>query len=228
MDIFTNVLCNRHRFRSRSNSRKKGRGHFLGIPRSWSMGLAQNIELKYGNVLVRPYTILMTVDPCSGREATSPLATILALESLTISQTQANQLNQSNEDDLARVDQIAQNDELESGHSLGVEGTLKNNLRFWRSLGVPDFILSVIENGYKLPFISFALAVKLRNNKSARLHADFVDQAVLELVNSGRLRMFKEQPFVVNPLSVSIQPCSKKRLILDLRHVNKSLIKQSV
>ncbi|CAH3015729.1 unnamed protein product [Porites evermanni] len=39
--------------------------------------------------------------------------------------------------------------------------------------------------------------------------------------------MFKEQPFVVNPLSVSIQPCSKKRLILDLRHVNKSLIKQS-
>ena len=58
----------------------------------------------------------------------------------------------------------------------------------------------------------------LRNNKSARLHADFVDQAVLELVNSGRVRMVNEQPFVVNPLSVSIQPCSKKRLILDLSH----------
>ena len=40
--------------------------------------------------------------------------------------------------------------------------------------------------------------------------------------------MVKEQPFVVNPLSVSIQPCGKKRLILDLLHVNKSLIKQSV
>ena len=37
-----------------------------------------------------------TVDPCSGREATSPLATILALESPTTSQPQANQLNQSN------------------------------------------------------------------------------------------------------------------------------------
>ena len=48
------------------------------------------------------------------------------------------------------------------------------------------------------------------------------------LVNSGRLRMVNEQPFVVDPLSVSIQPCGKKRLILDLRHVNKSLIKQSV
>ena len=42
------------------------------------------------------------------------------------------------------------------------------------------------------------------------------------------MRIVNEQPFVVNPLSVSIQPCIKKRLILDLRHVNKSLIKQSV
>ena len=36
------------------------------------------------------------------------------------------------------------------------------------------------------------------------------------------------EPFVANPLSVSVQPSGKKRLILDLRHVNKSLFKQSV
>ena len=102
-----------------------------------------------------------TVDPCSGREVTSPLATILALESPTTSQPQANQLNQSNEDDLAQVDQITQNYELESGHSLSVKGNLKNNLGFWRSIGAPDFILSIIENGYSLPFISFPSAVKL-------------------------------------------------------------------
>ena len=59
-------------------------------------------------------------------------------------------------------------------------------------LGSPDFILSIIGNGYKLPFVSFPLPVKLRNNKSARLHVDFVDQAVLELVNSGPVRMVNE------------------------------------
>ena len=137
-----------------------------------------------------------TVDPCFGREATSPLATILALESPTTSQPQANQLNQDHEDDLEQVEQIAKNYELESGHSLGVKGNLKNNLGFWRSIGAPEFILSIIENGSKLPFISFPLAVKLRNNKSARLHAAFVDQAVLELVNSGRVRMVNEQPLL--------------------------------
>ena len=72
--------------------------------------------------------------------------------------------------------------------------------------------MSIIENDYRLPFISFPAAVKLRNNKSARIHAEFVDQAVLELPNSDRVRMVNEQPFVVNPLSVSVQPCGKKRL----------------
>ena len=79
--------------------------------------------------------------------------------------------------------------------------------------------MSIIENGYRLPFISLPLAVKLRNNKSARIHADFVDQAVLELLNSDRVRMVNERPVVVNPLSLSVQPCGKKRSILDLRHV---------
>ena len=152
-----------------------------------------------------------TVDQCSGRQVTSPLATILALESPTTSRSQGNQLNQSNEDDLAQVDKITQNYELESGHSLSVKGNLKNNLGFWRSMGAPDFfILSTIENGYRLPFISSPLAVKLSNNKSARLHADFVDQAFLELFNSGRVRMAKEQPFVVNHLSVSISHAVKR------------------
>lgn len=33
-------------------------------------------------------------------------------------------------------------------------------------------------------------------------------------------------PHVINPLSVSIQSCGKKRLILDLRHVNKHIWKE--
>ena len=88
--------------------------------------------------------------------------------------------------------------------------------------------MSIIKNGYRLPIVSFPLAVKLRKNKSARIHADFVDQVVLELLNSDPVCMVNERRFVVNLLSVSVQPCGKKRLILNLCHVNKSLIKQSI
>ena len=114
-----------------------------------------------------------------------PLATILSQESPTTSQPQVNNLNRNNEDVLVQVDQFTQNYELESGHSL------KNNLVFWRSKSAPESILSIIENGYRLPFISFTAAVKLRNSKSARIHVDFVvfHQAVLELLNSDLVSM---------------------------------------
>ena len=79
--------------------------------------------------------------------------------------------------------EIVQKYELKSGQSLTVEGNLRKYLEFWRSIGAPNFILITIEKGYKLPFASLPVAVRLRNTKSAPLHANFVDQAVLELVN---------------------------------------------
>ena len=101
---------------------------------------------------------------------------------------------------MAQVHQFTQDYELESGHSLRVKGNLKNNLVFRRSIGAPDLISKWLQTAIQK--ISFPLAIKLKNNKSARIYADFVDQAVLELLNSDRVRMVNEQPFVVNPLSV--------------------------
>ena len=39
---------------------------------------------------------------------------------------------------------------------------------------------------------------------------------------------FVESPKVINPLSVSVQSCGKKRLILDLRYVNQHIFKQRI
>ena len=99
--------------------------------------------------------------------------------------------------------------ELEKSHknmNLKVDN-LRINLEFWRSISAPNFILTTVEKGYQLLFGSLPLAVRLRINKSARPHADFVDQAVLELVNSDRVCRVRKQPFIVNPLSLSTQPC---------------------
>ena len=41
----------------------------------------------------------------------------------------------------------------------------------------------------------------------------------LSLLTHSRVRMVNEQPFVVNTLSGSIQPCGKKNLILDLLEI---------
>jgi len=57
---------------------------------------------------------------------------------------------------------------------------------------------------------------------------NLMDEAIRELVLSGRVYEVSQEPLVVDPLSVSIQPCGKKRLILHLRHVNKCLVKKRV
>ncbi len=54
-------------------------------------------------------------------------------------------------------------------------------------------------------------------------HEDFVFKSIAEGLKNGCMRLVSEKPSVVNPLSVAVQSNGKKRLICDLRHVNKSL-----
>ena len=111
-------------------------------------------------------------------------------------------------------------DYLEGSESVIVKGSLRVNVDFWESIGASQFILSVIKEGYKIPFYYTPTSVILHNNKSALQNSDFVLSTITELLKIGSV---VECPFpwvAVNPLSVSIQPNGKKRLILDLRHVN--------
>ena len=81
-----------------------------------------------------------------------------------------------------------------------------------------------------LPFVSFPEPAAFKNNKSSLSHAQFVEEAIRDLVESGRVNVVqtKVPPWFVNPLSVSVQANGKKRLILDLRYVNKFLHKMHV
>ena len=69
---------------------------------------------------------------------------------------------------------------------------------------------------------------RVRNNMSAIQNSDFVNEALKELIVSNCVIEVQNKPRVINPLSVSTNSSGKKRLILDLRCVNKHLWKQSV
>lgn len=91
---------------------------------------------------------------------------------------------------------------------------------------VPDFILSIIRCGYKIPFISSPPPQLFKNNGSAVNECVFVGDAILKLLRDNRIEEVFSSPDIVNPLSVSVQSSRKKRLILDLRHINLHLYKQ--
>ena len=84
----------------------------------------------------------------------------------------------------------------------------------------PEFILSTVSDGYKIPFkvvpsYSFIATSLAKQSKSF-----YKRTAKISEVRSP------EQLHVVNPLSVSVQSSKKKRFILDLRIVNKCVYKQ--
>ena len=119
-------------------------------------------------------------------------------------------------------------DYLEGSESVIVKGRLRVNVDFLESISAFQFILSVIKEGYKIPFYYTPTPVILYNNKSAFQNADFVLSAITELLKVGSVVECPFPPVVVNPLSVSIQPNGKKRLILDLRHVNVFFLSRSL
>lgn len=109
-----------------------------------------------------------------------------------------------------------------------VKSRLRDNIQFRWNVGENDFILDVIYNGYKIPLYSQTGRVFCKNNKSALSESDFVSEAIQDLLDRCLMMECKTIPHVVNPLTVSVQNSGKKRLILDLREVNKHSWKQSV
>ena len=118
-------------------------------------------------------------------------------------------------------DNYSYDHEQDSKNAL-VKGSLRSNLEYWKEIGASDFILDVIENGYKLPFRTIPDIAEFKNNRSARENAQFVSDSIKELLESKRIVEVPFKPHVVNPLSVSSNK-GKHRLIFDLRYVNDHL-----
>ena len=122
--------------------------------------------------------------------------------------------------------EIQENDFLTS--SSNVKGRLAENIEFWRNIGANPEIVNILQEGYKIPFFESPPELFSKNNVSALQNMNFVEEAVLELEKSNRVVQTPFKPWVVSPLSVSINKSDKKRLILDLRLINKLIWKQKI
>ena len=84
-----------------------------------------------------------------------------------------------------------------------VKGSLRRNVSFWHDIGAPEFILSVIQDGYRLPFETIPSGNVLNNNMSSLHYPKVVEEKILELLHSYRVVEVQAPLYVVNPLSVS-------------------------
>ena len=98
---------------------------------------------------------------------------------------------------------------------------LRQNIQYWRDvLEAPKAVLRTIESGYVLPLMSEPTPLVQCNQQSALAEADFVNTSLSELLANRCVRPFDEVPFICSPVSVVESGSGKKRLVVNLRHLN--------
>ena len=103
-----------------------------------------------------------------------------------------------------------------------VKGHSVQSVEFWENtLEAPPFIIDVFKHGYSLPFREFPPSCFLSNNRSALRNPQFVRGTIPELLRRGLVEEHSSPPHYVNPLAEG----KKLRLVIDLREVNKYLVK---
>ena len=104
-------------------------------------------------------------------------------------------------------------------------GRLRSRYSEWEKITENNYILDIILNGYKIPFITTPESVILDNNLSARNDQIFVEKEIQSLLRKGSISVCDSIPKVVNPLTVAYGRSNKPRLVLDCRSLNSHLFK---
>jgi len=90
----------------------------------------------------------------------------------------------------------------------------------WVKLGASGFILSVVCDGHKIPFVALPPPKVSSNNTSALNNTYFVSEAISDLLRTKCVEILDHQPVIVIPLSVSVRPSGLRSRISLFFHVN--------
>ena len=107
-----------------------------------------------------------------------------------------------------------------------MQGHLKENANFWsEELEASNFVLGIVNEGYRLPFFTTPDPIFQFNHRSAIDNASFVEASIAELLRDRCIVEGDDCPTVCSPLQVVSSARGKRRLVIDLRYVNQFLWK---
>ena len=103
---------------------------------------------------------------------------------------------------------------------------------FYRQIGAPQRTLSILENGFKSPFVDRNIPEFVyKNNKSLLKHHNFAEKKIDEWLKAGYVEETFSRPKHISPLSVATRTLVsdeiKFRLCLDATFLNDLLVSES-
>ena len=108
-----------------------------------------------------------------------------------------------------------------------VPGRILGHHVYYEALGAEPYIVQTVKEGYRLELSSTPPSSFSKNNRSARVQAQFVKSELLRLEKLGCVVRSQKKPYLVLPLSVVFS--NKLRLVLDAsRHLNPFCVKRGI
>ena len=105
-------------------------------------------------------------------------------------------------------------------------GKIHEATDFWKNeLQASPFVLSIIENGYRIPFKNKPTSFFYKNNLSSFKNYSFTTKAIIDLIDNDCVSEIPEPAYCCNPLTVA-EKNGKLRLVLDCRGINQLLIER--
>lgn len=105
-------------------------------------------------------------------------------------------------------------------------GSLRRHVKFWERIGASETVLTIIREGYCLPFREQPPKVLFNNNQSAMKHSEFVTKEIESHLKTGFCQRVREPPHCINPLTVADNG-EKLRLVLDCSRSVNVFLKES-
>ena len=102
------------------------------------------------------------------------------------SSSQEDMHESDNEVALCVKESVQLHERCEDDKGICVKGCLCSNYDYWETvLRAPEPILSIVRQGYVLPFLSLPEGKSFKNQKSAYMHCEFVTESVADLLKNG-------------------------------------------
>uniref|UniRef100_A0A7M5USR9 Uncharacterized protein n=1 Tax=Clytia hemisphaerica TaxID=252671 RepID=A0A7M5USR9_9CNID len=94
-----------------------------------------------------------------------------------------------------------------------VVGKILEAAEFWKNdLQASPFVLSIIENGYRIPFKNKPTSFFYKNNLSSFKNYSFTTKAIIDLIDNDCISEIREPAYCCNPLTVA-EKNGKLRLV---------------
>ena len=108
----------------------------------------------------------------------------------------------------------------------------ESSIEFYKEIGAPQRAISILEDGFKLPFLNEEVpSFWIANNKSLFDNYDFAQKKLEEWIKDGYVTETFQRPSRISALSVAtrilVNDEVKKRLCLDATHLNDLLLSES-